>query len=151
MQPKKLLRELEYPNKNGKDADVMKEPITFTTKGDFKSLTGFMEKAKNLFNVGILDKYGKKGVEALEQATPSRSSETAKSWYYEIKRTKNSVTLEFHNSNIQNGYNIAMILYTGHGTKDGYWVQGVDYINPALEPIFDELAKNAIKEATRNG
>lgn len=129
----------------------MRNPITITTTGDMKSLTSFFERAKNLFNIGILDKYGKKGVEALQRATPSRSSETANSWYYEIKRTKNSVTLEFHNSNIQNGLNIAMILYTGHGTKEGYWVQGVDYINPALKPVFDELAKNAIKEATNNG
>ena len=129
----------------------MRNPITITTTGDMKSLTSFFERVKNLFNIGILDKYGKKGVEALQRATPSRSSETANSWYYEIKRTKNSVTLEFHNSNIQNGLNIAMILYTGHGTKEGYWVQGVDYINPALKPVFDELAKNAIKEATNNG
>ena len=129
----------------------MRSPITITTTGDMKNLIGFFERAKNLFNIGILDKYGKKGVEALRQATPSKSSETANGWYYKIKRSKNSVTLEFHNSNIQNGYNIAMILYTGHGTKEGYWVQGVDYINPALKPVFDELAKNAIQEATNNG
>lgn len=126
----------------------MKDIITVNSKGDYKKFFGFLEKSKNLFNVGVLDKYGKKGVEALREATPKDSSETANAWSYKIVRTKNSVTLEFHNSNIQNGYNIAMLLYTGHATKSGYWVQGVDYINPALKPVFDELAKNALKEAT---
>jgi hypothetical protein len=129
----------------------MRNPITISVKGDTKSLTSFFERTKNLFNIGILDKYGEKGVEALRKATPSKSSETANAWSYKIRRARNSVVLEFHNSNIQNGLNVAMILYTGHGTKEGYWVQGVDYINPALKPVFDELAKNAIKEATNNG
>lgn len=126
----------------------MRDTITITSKGDFKKLSSFLEKSKNLFNIGVLDKYGKKGVEALREATPKDSSETSNAWTYKIRRTKDSVTLEFHNSNIQNGYNVAMLLYTGHATKSGYWVQGVDYINPALKPVFDELAKNALKEAT---
>ena len=130
----------------------MRNPITVEAKGDFKNLTGLLERTKNFFNIGVLDKYGQKGVEALRQATPSKSLETANSWYYKIKRTGNSAILEFHNSNIQNGINIAMILYTGHATKDGYWVQGVDYINPALKPVFEEMAKDALKEATdKNG
>lgn len=129
----------------------MREPISITVNGNMKNLNCYFERLKNLFNIGILDKYGKMGVEALRNSTPSKSSETANSWYYKIKRTGNSATIEFHNSNIQNGLNIAMILYTGHGTKEGYWVKGVDYINPALKPVFDELAKNAIKEATNNG
>lgn len=122
--------------------------ITISTKGDFKNLNSFLEKAKNIFHSGVLDKYGKMGVEALKANTPRDSGETAESWYCKIKHSKNSATIEFHNSNIQNGYNIAMILYTGHATKAGYWVQGVDYINPALKPIFEEMAKNALKEAT---
>lgn len=127
----------------------MRDPITINTKSGFKNLTGLLERTKNLFNIGVLDEYGKKGVEALREATPKKSIETARSWYYEIKRNKNSAILEFHNSNIQNGVNIAMILYTGHATKNGYWVQGVDYINPALKPVFEEMAKNALKEATK--
>ncbi len=122
--------------------------ITISTKGDFKNLNNFLEKAKNIFHSGVLDKYGKMGVEALKANTPRDSGETAESWSYKIKHSKNSATIEFYNSNIQNGYNIAMILYTGHATKAGYWVQGVDYINPALKPIFEEMAKNALKEAT---
>lgn len=129
----------------------MRNPIIIESKGDFKNLTGILERTKNFFNIGVLDKYGEKGVEALKKATPSKSLNTANSWYYKIKRTGKTAILEFHNSNIQNGVNIAMILYTGHATKDGYWVQGVDYINPALKPIFEEMAKDALKEATKNG
>lgn len=130
----------------------MRNPIQVEVKGDFKNLTGLLERTKNFFNIGVLDKYGEKGVEALKQATPKKSLETAAGWYYEIRRTSKTAILEFHNSNIQNGINIAMILYTGHATKDGYWVQGVDYINPALKPVFEEMAKDALKEATeKNG
>lgn len=130
---------------------MSRDPITIITKGDTKKFNSFLERCKNVFDIGVLDKYGQKGVDALCEFTPKHTSLTANSWSYKINRTKNSVTLEFHNSNIQNGYNVAMILYTGHATKSGYWVQGVDYINPALTPVFNELAKNAMKEATKNG
>lgn len=123
--------------------------ISFNIKGDFKDFTSGLERLKNIFKTGVLDKYGQMGVEALKANTPRDSGETAESWSYKVKHSKNSATIEFYNSNIQNGYNIAMILYTGHATKAGYWVQGVDYINPALKPIFEEMAKNALKEATK--
>jgi len=130
----------------------MRNPIEVKAQGDFKNLTGLLERTKNFFNIGVLDKYGQKGVEALRRETPSKSLETANSWYYKIKRQNGQAIIEYHNSNIQNGVNIALILYTGHATKDGYWVQGVDYINPALKPIFEEMAKDALKEATeKNG
>lgn len=123
--------------------------IEIKSKGNFNNLTNYLERVKNVFHSGILDKYGKMGVEALKANTPKDSGKTAESWYYVVKHEKDSATIEFHNKNIQNGYNVAMILYTGHATKKGYWVQGVDYINPALTPIFEEMAKNAIKEATK--
>lgn len=126
----------------------MRDPITIKTRGNFKNFNSFLERSKNLFNVGVLDKYGRMGVEALKEATPKDTSRTSDAWSYKIVRTGNTVTLEFHNSNIQNGYNVAVLLYLGHATKSGYWVQGVDYINPALKPVFNELAKNALKEAT---
>lgn len=126
----------------------MKNDFGYSAKGDFKNLTGFLERARNVFNVGVLNKYGRLGVEALKEATPKKTGETADSWYYEIKHSKNSATITFCNSNIQNGYNVAIILQTGHATRSGYWVQGVDYINPALKPIFEEMANNALKEAT---
>lgn len=126
----------------------MKDFIEIRTKGSYKNLTTILERLKNVFKSGILDKYGKMGVEALRANTPVDSGETAESWSYKIKHSQNSAIIEFHNSNVENGYNIALILYTGHATKAGYWVQGVDYINPALKPIFEEMAKNALKEAT---
>ena len=123
--------------------------ITFRQDGDFSKLTSFLEKSKELFNVGILDKYGRKGVEALAAATPIDSGETANSWYYRIENRNGSAAISFYNSNIQNGVPIAIILQYGHGTRNGGWVEGRDYINPALQPIFDELAKEAWKEATK--
>lgn len=127
----------------------MKDTLGYQVTGDFKNITNFLERIKNVFNVGVLDKYGRLGVEALKEATPKDTGRTAESWYYEIKHTKNSATITFCNSNIQNGYNVAIVLQTGHATKSGFWVQGVDYINPALKPIFEEMANNALKEATK--
>ena len=123
--------------------------ITFRQEGDFSKLTSFLEKSKELFNAGILDKYGRKGVEALAAATPIDSGETANSWYYRIENENGSAAIMFCNSHIQNGVPIAIILQYGHGTRNGGWVEGRDYINPALQPIFDELTKEAWKEATK--
>lgn len=123
--------------------------ITFRQEGDFSKLTSFLEKSKELFNAGILNKYGRKGVEALAAATPIDSGETANSWYYRIENKNGSAAIVFYNSHIQNGVPIAIILQYGHGTRNGGWVEGRDYINPALQPIFDELAKEAWKEATK--
>lgn len=122
--------------------------ISFRHKGDFSKSMRFLERAKNVVKLGDLDKYGRAGVAALASATPVDSGETANSWYYEIVRTKNSVTIEFHNSNIQNGVPIAIILQYGHGTGTGGWVQGRDYINPAIRPIFDSIADDAWREVT---
>lgn len=87
-------------------------------------------------------------MQALSSATPIESGETANSWYYKINRTKESVSITFHNSNIQNGVPIAIILQYGHGTGTGGWVEGRDYINPAIQPIFDKIAEDAWKEVT---
>ena len=123
--------------------------IKIRQKGDFKKLTSFLEKAKEGFNIGILDKYGKKGVSALSSATPIDTGLTASSWFYKIENKNGVAKIEFHNSNVQNGISIALILQYGHGTKNGGYVVGRDYINPAIQPVFDELAKNAWKEVTR--
>ena len=123
--------------------------IKIRQKGDFKKLTSFLENAKEGLNIGILDKYGKKGVAALSSATPIDTGLTASSWFYKIENKNGVAKIEFHNSNIQNGVPIAVILQYGHGTKNGGYVVGRDYINPAIQPVFDELAKNAWKEVTR--
>ena len=123
--------------------------ITFRQKGDFSKLTNFMEKAKEAVRIGDLDRYGREGVAALMSATPVDTGETAKSWYYEIVRKNGSVQINFNNRNIQNGVPIAVILQYGHGTRNGGWVEGRDYINPAVQPIFDDIAKNAWREVTK--
>lgn len=123
--------------------------IEITQNGDFGKVTGWLEHLKENFNEGILNKYGKLGVEALRNATPVDSGLTASSWSYEIVRETGRVTIEFHNSNINNHVNIALILQYGHGTGTGGWVEGRDYINPALQPIFDELAEEAWKEVVK--
>lgn len=120
--------------------------ITINHYGDFKKLTNFLEKMKRMFDVSMLDKYGKEGVAALSAATPVDSGKTASSWTYEIKDIKDGVALTFDNTNIQNGVSIAIILQYGHGTRNGGWVEGRDYINPAIQPVFDELANEAWKE-----
>lgn len=123
--------------------------VTFRQKGDFSKLSKYLERAKETVNIGILDKYGREGVAALASATPVNTGLTASSWSYEIVRRNGSVTIEFHNSNIQNGVPIAIILQYGHGTRNGGWVQGRDYINPAIQPIFDKIANEAWREVTR--
>lgn len=122
--------------------------ISFRQKGDFSKLTRYLEKAKEVARIGDLDKYGRQGVAALESATPKDTGLTSKSWKYEIKQSKGSVSISFYNTNIQNGVPIAILLQYGHGTRNGGWVQGRDYINPAIQPIFDEIVKSAWKEVT---
>lgn len=124
--------------------------ISFRQKGDFSKLTKFLERAKESVKLGDLDKYGRAGVEALASATPVDSGLTANSWYYEIKNKNGSVSITFLNRNIQNGVPIAIILQYGHGTGTGGWVQGRDYINPAIQPLFDKIADDAWKEVTKS-
>ena len=123
--------------------------ISFRQKGDFSRLTKFLERAKESVKLGDLDKYGRAGVEALASATPVDSGLTANSWYYEIENKNGSASITFLNRNIQNGVPIAIILQYGHGTGTGGWVQGRDYINPAIQPIFDKIVQNAWGEVTR--
>lgn len=123
--------------------------ITFSHKGDFSKFDRYLERLKEVARVSTLDKYGKAGVSALASATPVESGLTASSWFYEITHTNGSATISFHNSNIQNGVPIAVILQYGHGTGTGGWVEGRDYINPAIQPIFDQIANDAWREVTK--
>lgn len=122
--------------------------ISFSHKGNFSKVTRYLEKANRSARFSDLDKYGREGVAALASATPVETGRTANSWYYEIKRSKGSATISFLNSNIQNGVPIAIILQYGHGTGTGGWVEGIDYINPAIQPIFDKIAEDAWREVT---
>ncbi len=123
--------------------------ITFRHKGDFSKLTSYLERLKEAANVGVLDKYGQLGVAALASATPVDSGMTANSWNYEIKRQNGSASITFYNSHINDGVPIAIILQYGHGTGTGGWIEGRDYINPAIQPVFDKIANDAWEEVVK--
>lgn len=123
--------------------------IGFRVKGDFSKATRYFEKVKGAVKLSDFDKYGKEGVAALASATPVDSGLTAASWSYKITRTDGSIVITFHNSNINKGVPIAIILQYGHGTGTGGWVEGRDYINPAIQPIFDKIVKEAWEEVTK--
>lgn len=123
--------------------------ISFRQKGDFSKLDRYLERVKEAARLGVLDKYGREGVAALSSATPVDSGETANSWFYEIEHTNGSATITFCNSHIDNGFPVAIMLQYGHGTGTGGWVEGRDYINPAIQPIFDKLASEAWEEVTK--
>lgn len=122
--------------------------IRFRHKGDFRRTESIFQKIRQRSYLRVLEKYGKAGVSALTSATPKESGETASAWGYEIQQTRNGCSIFFTNSHINQGVNIAVILQYGHGTGSGGYVKGVDYINPAIRPIFDQLANEAWKEVT---
>lgn len=123
--------------------------ITFRHKGNLSKTTRYLEKVKRAARLSDLDKYGREGVAALKSATPVDTGLTAQSWYYKIERQNGRVTISFLNSNIQNGVPIAIILDYGHGTRNGGWVEGRHYIEPAIQPIFDKIADDAWREVTK--
>ena len=122
--------------------------IKIKHKGDFSKVTRYLEKAKKGINISGLKKYAQEGVDALEANTPKDTGLTSKSWYYEIEKEDGLVRISFCNTNIQNGVPIAIILQYGHATRNGGWVEGVDYINPSIQPIFNKLAEKAWKEVS---
>ncbi len=123
--------------------------ISFRQKGDFSKTLKYLDRIRDPIKMGILDKYGREGVKALSSATPVDSGVTANSWYYKIEKDNKSAKVVFYNSHINKGVPIAIILQYGHGTGTGGWVQGRDYINPAIRPIFDRMANEVWREVTR--
>ena len=123
--------------------------ISFRQKGDFSKFTRFLERMKEGVHLGDLDKFGREGVAALSSATPVDTGVTASSWYYKITNKNGVARISFYNSNIQNGVPIAIILQYGHATGTGGWVEGRDYINPAVRPVFDKIADTAWREVTK--
>lgn len=115
-------------------------------KGDFSRTLSYMTKIKKAVDLSGLEKYAEEGVRALAAATPRKTGKTAESWSYRIERRDGFVTIEFLNSNIQNGVPVAVILYYGHGTRNGGYVDGIDYINPAICPVFEKIKNEAWKE-----
>lgn len=122
--------------------------IKFKHRGNFNNTERFFKRAQKMDFFRNLEKYAQEGVAALSSATPVDSGLTAASWDYEIVKKKGSVSIYWTNSNINAGVPIAVILQYGHGTNNGGYVQGRDYINPAIRPIFDKIADNAWKEVT---
>lgn len=122
--------------------------IKFKHRGNFDNTERFFKRAQKMDFFRNLEKYAQEGVAALSSATPVDSGLTAASWDYEIVKKKGSVSIYWTNSNINAGVPIAVILQYGHGTNNGGYVQGRDYINPAIRPIFDKIADNAWKEVT---
>lgn len=120
--------------------------ISFKQTGDFKKTSRYLRKVQHTSLMSELRRYAQEGVDALSRATPVDSGETAASWYYEIRRTPGSIKIEWKNSNIVNGVPIAIILQYGHATGNGGYVQGRDYINPAIQPVFDRISESIWKE-----
>lgn len=123
-----------------------KSVITLEHHGNFTKTEQYFEKLKNKWGVGTLDKYGRRGIQYLQEATPKDTGLTASSWTYKIIHDRGGATIIWENKNFQNGVNIAMILQYGHGTKNGGWVEGIDYINPSLEKVFKEMTADAVRE-----
>lgn len=122
--------------------------ITFTQKGSFKNTERYLAKLSRKQAFDVLTKYGTIGVNALSNATPVASGETSMSWYFEVVQRHGYYSIRWHNRHVNEGRPIAILLQYGHGTRNGGYVQGRDYINPAIRPIFDQMANDVWKEVT---
>lgn len=116
-----------------------------TQKGDFRKTKKLLEKAEKRDYLKDLNAYGQMGVEALKASTPVNSGKTADSWYYTIDEEKGQTIISWNNSNVNEGVKIAVIIQYGHGTGSGAYVRGIDYINPAMRPTFEQIADQAWK------
>lgn len=123
--------------------------ITFSQKGDFSKITEYLKKQSSANRRNLLEYYGKLGADKLMEATPKDTGTTADSWSYEINTTKNKMSIVWNNSNVQDGVPIAVILQYGHGTGTGGYVQGIDYINPALRSVFEQISNDLWEEMTK--
>lgn len=119
------------------------------SKNCFNKTEKHLERMKEVIGKGQLDKYGKMGVDALLEATPKKTGKTSQSWKYGIEQKQGKLVLYWYNTNVVDGTNVAVVLQYGHMTSRGYWVEGRDYINPAMQPVFDEIAKDMWEEVTR--
>lgn len=123
--------------------------ITIRQKGNFENTSRFLNRSKTILQLPELEKYGEMGVAALRETTPKDTGKTADSWSYRIERKGNQVSIAFLNSNFNQNVPIAIIIQYGHATGTGGWVEGIDYINPAIRPLFNEIAENLWKEVNK--
>ena len=125
-------------------------PIKYVQHGDFSKTKKFLERCLHLFKSGILDQYGREGVNALSMANPVDTGKTAASWRYTVTNTSTELRIEWHNDNTTvDGIPIVVLIQYGHGTGNGGYVVGRDFINPAIQPIFDKITDELWKEVTR--
>lgn len=123
--------------------------INVTTRGSFDNTERFLRKESNPNLYTILEKYGPIGVRALSEATPVDTGLAARSWYYEIVERSGYISLRWHNSDVENGFPVVIFLQYGHGTRNGGWVEGRDFIMPAIQPIFEQILAEIDKEVTK--
>lgn len=123
--------------------------IVFVHKGQFDATNRFFKAILDIHDDAIMRKYGQRGVEALASATPTRTGQTAASWSYTVNSTAGGKEIVWSNSNVNDGFHIAVGLQFGHGTGWGGYVTGIDYINPAIQPIFEAMADELWQEVTR--
>lgn len=147
MKPEKQKLMKQKPKKPRREYQQM-GLIRITAKGDLRKTTGFLTRLQKREAYQNLRTFGDKGVQALAAATPLDSGETARSWYYVIIMDRRRVRIEFHNRNVVNGTPVAILLQYGHGTRNGGYVVGRDFINPAARPIFDQIAEDVWKKVT---
>lgn len=124
--------------------------ITFKHRGNFNNTERFFRKVQRKEYLKVLQRYGAIGVSALSGATPTDTGQTASSWTFDVEVGSGSSKITFSNTHVNKGVNIAIILQYGHGTGTGGYVVGRDYINPAIQPVFDRIAEDAWKEVTSN-
>lgn len=124
--------------------------ITFKHKGNFEKTTKFLQRAKKKEFFKNLEQYGERGVEALRTATPIDTGETSRSWHYRIENTRDSVSIVWYNTNVNQGVNIALMIQYGHGTPSGKYIRGKNYIKPAIRPIFQDIENGVWKEVTKD-
>ena len=120
--------------------------IRFTQRGDFAATEKFLRGSKKKDYRAILEKYAAQGVQALSSATPVNTGQTAQSWGYEIEEKNGNLSIFWTNSHMAESIPVVILLQYGHGTGTGGYVQGEDFINPAIRPIFDQIAENLWKE-----
>ena len=122
--------------------------ISITQKGSFDNTERYLSKLSKNDAFAVLSKYASMGVTALSNATPTDTGETAESWYSEIVQRNGYYSIRWHNRHVVDGRPIAILIQYGHGTGTGGYVQGRDYIMPAIQPIFDQMANDLWKEVT---
>ena len=138
-----FLQALFFRPKFKMEVRAMPKVIVFKQKGNWKKTRKFLKHCSHLNIDEILEQYGQQGVEALKFATPRNTGKTAESWSYEIVKEPEKISIIWRNDNLTDGIPVAVLLQYGHGTRNGGYVEGIDYINPAMRPIFERIAARA--------